>query len=299
MATMVLTSIILWAILVLTSAFLYYVHRVEPRRLQTEHVKVRLQRLPAKLEGLRIAHLSDLHLQQCRHAMEIGRQAVEMVMAQQPDLICITGDMAHRSWHAHLACRTLSPLQAEYGIYAVLGNHDMDQSLELDLLSDRSRHVAVRDWIAEAESAGIGLLVNRHRLLQIRGHKVVLVGIGDPSCGYDDLEAGLADAPTGDLHILLSHSPDIFDDPLAEWADLILCGHTHGGQLQLPFIGAPWAPVWHRRDRASGLMRVSDDTLAYVSRGAGSGTRARFNCLPEVTVLELAAGRAEGLRIVK
>jgi|LSQX01.1.fsa_nt_gb predicted MPP superfamily phosphohydrolase len=296
---MVLTSLILWAILGLIAAFLYYVHQIEPRRLQTEHVQIRVRRLPGELAGLKIAHLSDLHLQNSRHAMEMGQQAVALATAHSPDLVCITGDMAHRSEHAALACHTLAGLEAIHGVYAVLGNHDMDESLELDLLARRDERVSVREWMSYAENAGISLLANRHQLVKICGRNVVLVGVGDPSCGYDDLQAALADAPRGDLHILLSHSPDIFDDPLAEWADLILCGHTHGGQLRLPVIGTPWAPVWRRRDRASGLMRLSNDTVAYVNRGVGSGTRARLNCPPEVAMLELATGFDEGLSVVK
>jgi predicted MPP superfamily phosphohydrolase len=296
---MLLTSLILWAILGLIAAFLYYVHQVEPRRLQIEHIQVQLPGLPQELSGLRIAHLSDLHLQDSRHAIETGQNAVAQAMAQSPDFICITGDMAHHSVHAALACHTLSGLDAAHGTYAVLGNHDMDESLELDLLAKRHERVTVRQWLACARNAEIILLVNRHHVLDIGGKTVVVAGVGDPSSGYDDLEAAVADAPESDLRLLLSHSPDIFDDPRAEWADLILCGHTHGGQVRLPGIGTPWAPVWRRRDRASGLMRVADGTVAYVSRGAGSGTRARFNCPPEVTVIELTPGYAEDLRIVR
>ena len=296
---MLLTSVILWAILLLAAAFLYYVRYVEPNRLETEQVQVQISGLPAELAGLKIAHLSDLHVRNSRQALTIGRQAVADIMAHKPDVVFMTGDIGHRSWHAGLVSEVLEPLAAEYGVYAVLGNHDLDYSTEMSVFWDTCTRVALPEWVAAMNAIGVDLLFNEHRCVQVNDTLVVIGGVGDPSCGYDDLAKALADAPRGDLNILLSHSPDIFDEPGVEWADLILCGHTHGGQLQLPCIGTPWAPVWRRRDRASGLMRVGEDTVGYVSRGAGAGTGVRFNCPPEVAILTLSDGYAENLKVVK
>ncbi len=296
---MLLTSVILWAILLLAAAFLYYARYVEPNRLETEQVHVRISRLPAELAGLKIAHLSDLHLRNSRQAMTIGRQAVADIMAHEPDVVLLTGDLGHRSWYAGLAGEVLEPLSAEYGVYAVLGNHDLDHSAEVWVFWDTCKRSVVPEWATAMNAIGVDLLLNEHRRVQVQDKLVVIVGVGDPSCGYDDLAKALADAPRGDFNILLSHSPDIFDEPGVEWADLILCGHTHGGQLQLPRIGTPWAPVWRRRDRASGLMRIGEHTVGYVSRGAGAGTGARFNCPPEVAILTLSDGYAENLKVVK
>ncbi len=296
---MVLTSITLWTILLLVVALLYYVRRVEPNRLKTEAVPVPVSGLPAELRGLKIAHLSDMHLRESEQSISISRQAVAEIMTRQPDLICITGDVAHRSECVDLACKVLSPLAAEHGAYAVLGNHDMDQSLELTWFCEKTREIAPAEWVTRMAAIGVDLLLNEHRCLRVRGRLVVIVGIGDPSCGYDDLEKALSGAPRGDLNILLSHSPDIFDNPRVEWANLVLCGHTHGGQVQLPGIGAPWAPVWRGRRRAAGLMRVGERTVAYVSRGIGSGTLARLNCPPEVTMLTMDAGDAANMKMVR
>ncbi len=296
---MLLTSIILWAILLLAAAFLYYACRVEPRRLATEQVRVHSGGLPAELEGFKLAHLSDLHLRNSRQVIAIGRQAVAEIMAQQPDMILLTGDLGHRSWYADLAAEVLEPLAAEYGVYAVLGNHDLDHSPEMSVFWDTPTPVAIPEWVAAMNAIGLDALVNEHRCVEVRNRLVVIAGIGDPSCGYDDLAKALAEAPDGDFKILLAHSPDIFDEPGVEWADMILCGHTHGGQVQLPYLGAPWAPVWRHRHRAAGLMRVGEHTLGYVSRGAGAGVVARFNCPPEVTILTLSEGYADHLRLVK
>ncbi len=295
---MVGTSIILWAALLVAVALIYYVRHVEPTRLQIEQVEVHLDRLPRRLCGLRIGQISDTHLRNSPRTVAMAARAVAETMAQRPDLVCITGDVGHRSWHVDVAARLMAPLAAEHGVYAVLGNHDMDEALELEAFEEKGDSIPVPDWMAKMSATGIEVLFNTHRCLRINDSLVVIAGVGDPSCGHEDLAAALADAPHGDLHILLSHSPDIFDDPLAEWADLILCGHTHGGQLQLPYIGTPWAPVWRRRDRAAGLMRVTPDTVAYVSRGVSSGVRARLNCPPEVAVFTLADGHDDDLRVV-
>ncbi|MEI6502766.1 MAG: hypothetical protein WCP21_17290 [Armatimonadota bacterium] len=124
---------------------------------------------------------------------------------------------------------------------------------------------------------------------------MVICGTGDASCGYDDLPRALHDGPRGALHLLLSHSPDIMDEAQADWADLVLCGHTHGGQAKLPWLGTLWAPVWRDRRRSEGLFRVGD-ALCYVTRGVHGGIRTRFLCPPELTLLTLTAGPGDPVR---
>lgn len=292
-------SIVLWLAFLLAAIFIYYVRYVEPSRLVTERVRVQIPDLPKELHGLKIGHLSDTHIRDSDFAREMAERGVHAVMATQPDIICITGDIGHRSCNADSAVDILMTLETEYGVYAVPGNHDMDESLELAVITDKINVTSIPEWSFKLEGIGIDMLFNEHRLITVGSSTVVIVGTGDASSGYDDLDTALKNIPHGDLNILLSHSPDIFDEPSAEWADLILCGHTHGGQLQLPLIGAPWAPVWRRRDRSQGLMRVGAKTVAYVNRGAGSGTRARFRCLPEVAVLEMTPGYDDSLHVVK
>lgn len=296
---MIVTSIVLWTAVAALVVFVYYVRFVEATALRVERVEVAIRDLPPQLAGLRIVHLSDLHLRNRPRALELGLRAIELAMAEEANLVCITGDIGHRSWHIGQAVKVMAPLDAEYGVYAVLGNHDLDRSLELNTFRENVDLDTVQRWIEGMETIGVDVLFNEHRRVTVNGHMLAVAGVGDPSCGFDDLSAALADAPLADVRILLSHSPDVFDEPGAEWAHLILCGHTHGGQIRLPLIGSPWAPVWRRRDRASGLMRVGPDTVAYVSRGSGAGTAARFHCPPEVTVLTLVQGCMDGLRVVR
>ena len=295
---MIVVSVVLWAAVVAAFVFIYYVRHIEARALGIERVTVAVRDLPDQFEGLRIVHLSDLHIRDRKRALELGTQAVGLAMSEGADFVCITGDIGHRSWNLEQAVTVMARLEAEYGVFAVLGNHDLDRSLELNTFREAVDPGIVERWRQGMETIGVDVLFNEHRSVAVDGGMVTVAGVGDPSCGLDNLPAALLDAPSADLRILLSHSPDIFDEPGVEWAQLVLCGHTHGGQIRLPWIGSPWAPVWRRRDRASGLMRLGAGTVAYVSRGSGAGTAARFRCPPEVTVLTLTQGYADELRIV-
>lgn len=294
---MIATSILLWTLVLLALAFIYYVRYVEPAQIVTERVDVKLEPLPRQLADLRIGIFCDTHMREDDWVNDLARQAVRRVMNEKPDIIFLPGDMAHHSYYLDIAAEVLEPLSAPYGVYSVIGNHDQDLTLGLTPLGPTPTVVSVETWMERMEEVGVNLLYNQHHELVINDTTVVIVGVGDPSCGLDDLTGTLENVPEADLHLLIAHSPDIFDHPAVHWADLIVCGHTHGGQIQIPGIGSPWAPVWRDRHRACGLMRVGNDgTMAYVSRGVSSGTRARFNCPPEVAILTLTEGRAEDVR---
>jgi uncharacterized protein len=155
----------------------------------------------------------------------------------------------------------------------------------------------VAEWRQTIESAGVKVLHNESTVLELKGRRVVIAGVGDPSCGWDDLPQALSGNPSGEVHLMLVHSPDLLDEPATDWADLVLCGHTHGGQMTLPGIGSPWAPVWRDRRRSEGLIKVGE-ALCYVSRGVGAGIRTRFRCPPEVCQLTLTAGAADNPRVL-
>lgn len=285
-----LTTLLLWGLAVGAFAFVVYSFRVEPQRLTLTRVRASIPRLPAELEGLRLAHLSDLHIkgEHKPFPLQMARRAVALALEQRPDLVCLTGDLGQASRYIGLAARTLQPLTT-HPTFTVMGNHDHDKMLESEFLGRPEENLTAEQWRAVAQQHGLQVLVNETARLQVRGRQVIIAGSGDPSCGWDDLPATLAEEPEGDLHLLLSHSPDIIDEPTADWADLVLCGHTHGGQAQLPWFGTVWAPVWRDRRRSDGLFAVGH-TLCYVTRGVGAGIRARFLCRPEVCLLELTAG---------
>lgn len=292
---MIATAIALWAALAIALAFIYYVRYVEPMRVGLTRVEVPLEGLPEAVEGLTIAHLSDFHLRPTRTSERICRQAIELAKSADADLIVITGDLTDGYDLLDLSVERLTGLSAPLGVWAVLGNHD-DYCYRSFILRAPKPPTEEQRRAALA-SLGIQLLANETALLQVSDAVVALAGVGDISAGRDDLPAALAGAEGADLVILLSHTPDILDESEVEAADLVLCGHTHGGQLTLPGVGSPWAPVWRDRRRSSGLMRAGWQ-MCYVSRGVASATQARFRCPPEVALLVLRRGAPEGVRSV-
>ncbi|NPV45403.1 MAG: metallophosphoesterase [Armatimonadetes bacterium] len=290
------TTIVLWALVALVAAFFWYSHYVEPRRLGLTRLRVSIPRLPEALEGLTLLHLSDLHVTGDRDDFggEMARRAVALAEEVPADLICLTGDISQASRAIDVAAEILRPLTSR-PVFVVMGNHDHDKMLETELALRRIRRVPADEWCATLEATGARVLRNEHVSIELRGCTVIIAGCGDPSCGWDDLPQTLAGKPRGDFHLLLVHSPDMMDSPDTAWADLVLCGHTHGGQLRLPGIGSPWAPVWRDRHRAYGLLRFGT-TLCYVTRGVAAGFRSRFLCPPEVVEIVLTRGPGDPAR---
>ena len=291
---MIATAVLLWSLVALLVAVGMWGLFVEPNRLEVTDLDVPLPRLSPALEGLTIGHLSDWHLSGRAAPRRVAERACREIMARRPDLICLTGDLVREVVYLPEAVALLRTLAAPLGVFLVLGNHDCDASIEDMLYGRLADDGAEAAWRAALEGSATVLLDNESRVVEARGVRVALAGVGDTTVGSDDLPRALAEEPQGDLQILLSHSPDILDDPESGWADLILAGHTHGGQLVVPGYGSAWAPVWRLRHRASGLWRLNG-TLAFVTRGVGSGLRLRLNCCPEVAVLTLHRGSSEAV----
>ena len=288
---------LLWLLASLLVAFAIYSYFVEPRQLRLTRRTVPVPGLPAELDGLRLAHLADLHVkgEHQRFPQEMARRAVALVQELQPDLICLTGDLGQGSRHVHIATRLLQPLSSRLA-FVVMGNHDHDKMMEHEFSGPPETRAGMPEWRERVTAAGFVVLHNECTTLTVRGRRVTIMGVGDPSCGWDDLDQVLpaGASPDGDLRLLLVHSPDLVDDPRTDWADLVLCGHTHGGQVRLPGVGTIWAPVWRDRRRAAGLFAVGE-TLCHVTRGVSAGIRARFLCWPEVCELTLRRAEPTGV----
>jgi predicted MPP superfamily phosphohydrolase len=267
---------------------------VEPCWLEVSKVQVGVQGLPPALDKLTVAQLGDFHLGQHVSRDQV-RRAVEMTNALAPDLIVLTGDFVTGSASYSAACaEELAQLKAPYGVYAVLGNHD--NWTDADEVS------------ANVEAAGIVVLRDEARGIDIGGSRVWLLGIedtgftagffggsfGDFKAIWDEKRQRLAEmlerVPEGEPRLLLAHNPD-FTEMLPEGRiDLALCGHTHGGQVRVPLLGAPVVPSFFGSKYASGLVR-GPSTLVYVNRGIGLiPPVVRFNCRPEVTLLRMVPG---------
>ena len=258
-----------------------YMSRVEPFRLQLRQVRVRLRRRSAA-GPLRLLHLSDLHycdaasLERVRHAIRMGLEA-------GADLACITGDFitTHPPQPQEYAA-VLRELSRRVPAYACLGNHDGGRwaashggPLEV---------TEMRDLLA---AAGVHCLSNEACEVRLANGGLVLVGMGDLQAGDLDPARAFHGPITAALpRVALCHNPDAKERLEPYPWDLLLCGHTHGGQLRLPLLGTPFAPVRDQR-YVTGLHEWSG-RLLYVTAGVGNVHGLRLNCPPEVSLLTLA-----------
>ncbi len=272
----------------------FYITRLEPGWLELERLTVTLPALPPALAGLTIAQLSDIHLG-ASVAVELLQRAVSLVNAAAPDLVVLTGDfVTGQAEYSRAAAEALAALQPRYGSYAVLGNHDVWTNA---------------DFIAaQLARAGITVLRDARARLKINGAPLWLLGIEDRGYtsmsrwgGSGDFAAFqrqwqsahvalrdlLSDIPLSEPRVLLVHNPDFTEMLPPAHVDLALCGHTHGGQVRIPLVGAPMVPSCFGQKFIGGWVQGAQ-TQVYVSRGVGLIPPAvRFNCRPEVTVLRV------------
>jgi hypothetical protein len=264
------------------SATTGYALALEPGWLQVKQVSVRLPGLPPGLDGLTIAHLTDLHWGAYTGLREV-RAAVEAANALQPDLAVLTGDYVLGSADFAVPCAAeLAALRAPLGVYAVAGNHDYWTDID-----------AVSDALA---AAGLPLLRNEARQVQVGALALWLAGVDDVYERHDDLAAALAPIPPGEPVLLLVHEPDFAVQTAFASRPILLqlSGHSHGGQVCLPFVGRPILP-WLGRLYPAGLQNVPGaDLQVYTNCGVGViNPPVRLNCRPEVALLTLhAAGAA-------
>ncbi|MBL8093094.1 MAG: metallophosphoesterase, partial [Anaerolineales bacterium] len=253
-----------------------YAARIEPRWIRVERRGLRLPRLPRAFDGFTLAQISDLHFGRAVDPAYL-LAACERTTALRPDAIAVTGDFVSRldNGEAQRVQEAVGRLRAPYGVYAVLGNHDWWTSPAI-----------VRQAV---QAGGATLLTNTSVALSRGSDRLHLAGVDDIWEGRHDLSAALASIPAQAGVILLAHEPDYADTVAADGrVDLMLSGHSHGGQVRMPFRGAPILPQWGRKYPA-GWYTIQGLQL-YTNRGLGTSEIAvRFNCPPEITLLTLQA----------
>ncbi len=254
---------------------------VEPFRLRVGRHECKI-RAPAPDRPLKLLHLSDLH---ASWAVSLGfiEEAVELGLQLKPDLICITGDFITRQYAAFDAyARVLARLSAAAPVFACLGNHDGGRWARVNGGYESTEHV--RQLLQQSR---IELLHDRCATLRLNGREVILTGVADAWSEDLNLAAAFPPAAAGGdaTRILLSHNPDTKEFLKFHPWDLLLCGHTHGGQVVLPWLGAPWTPVRDQRFIAG--LYSWDHRWIHITRGVGNVHGLRFNCPPEVSLLAL------------
>jgi predicted MPP superfamily phosphohydrolase len=253
-----------------------YASFIEPNWVEISHLKLTLPRLPVEFDGFRLVQISDIHQDRWMTPERIAH-IVHTVNRLKPDCVTITGDFVTREVdirYEHMVA-SLSDLSAKEARLAVLGNHD--HWSDPDLVRQIIRH------------SGLTNISNSTLTLERGEARLHFAGVDDYWERQDDLDLVLQQLPESGCAILLAHEPDYADisAPTGRF-DLQLSGHSHGGQVVIPFMGPPVLPSYGKK-YPLGLYQVGE-MLLYTNRGLGMiFPRVRFNCRPEITVFTLQA----------
>jgi predicted MPP superfamily phosphohydrolase len=250
-------------------AFFVYAFFVEPNMLDVTKISLSFDKLPVSADGIKIVQISDFHYN--RDAL-IYEKTLRKIAELKPDIIVITGDFTgSRGNDAAVSyCKRIVSLGKP--AFAVMGNWD-------------HKTVAAYTLKNSLTKAGVRVLTNENVEFMPHFH---IAGTDDSYTGFADLQKTFSGIPEGDFVLLLTHAPDIIYDAAQYKPDLVLCGHTHGGQVKIPFIKkALYVPSIYGSRFLEGLFRVNG-VYMYVNRGIGeSHLRMRFLSKPEITVFTL------------
>jgi predicted MPP superfamily phosphohydrolase len=238
-----------------------------------QHLELEFENLPQNLHGFRLLHLADLHIDGVNGLAEI---VADRVAALPADLCVMTGDYRFAmegpcdAVYSGMAT-VLSGVRTEHGVLAILGNHDES------------------DIAVELETLGVRMLINEAVEITRGGDRLWVIGVDDPHhYGCDDLKSALESVPADAFKVILAHSPEMYEEAAAAEIHLYLCGHTHAGQIRLPGIGGPLTNADCPRAYTHGRWQHRG-MLGYTSAGVGcSLLPVRYNCPPEIALIELA-----------
>ena len=253
---------------------------IEPSRTIYRKHEIHVKGWPRELSGFSIAFITDFHIGSLHITPEKARNIVSATNALNPDLVLLGGDYVIQDViggtpvPSREIAGILSALHAKHGVYGVLGNHDQwDGGPRM---------------LREFKNAGIAMLEDTAAFIEVGNQGFWLAGISDFNEGRHDVEKALSPIHTNAPIIALTHSPDIFPNVPSRVA-LTLAGHTHGGQVYVPFLGRPVIPSIYKQRYAKGLIE-ENGKLLFVGTGIGIGTSiipARFLTPPEVSILKL------------
>jgi len=261
-------------------------------RFKIHKVKIKFEELPKNFEGLRIVHISDLHLGSFNFRYHILDRAVRLINHLEADFIFFTGDLVNNhAWELKGWQRVLNKLEAKRGKYAVLGNHDYgDYSQWKSLKAKQSNFGLIKYFF---KRINFKLLLNEADVVEINGENIAILGVENwgnpPFKQYGDLKKSLKNVADIPFKILLSHDPSHWNEEVVERTTiaLTLSGHTHGMQAGIKFKNINWSPIQYKYKHWAGLYKHNKQYL-YVNRGLGwLGFPGRLGMRPEITFIEL------------
>lgn len=247
---------------------------IKPVPPQVTYHEVSIPNLPPEFDGFKIVQLSDLHIGLWIRPKHV-RSIVKQVNALDPDVVLMTGDFVSiTSRYIEPSIKELSGLRTRNGVFAVLGNHDY--------WTDAAR---VTDTL---QKSGVDVLFDESRRIEAGDKHIRLLGFDDAWEGNPDYQKPFEGIQDRDVCLAMAHNPDAILSLHGKPVNLLISGHTHGGLINLPYIGPVFCIGKLPRKYSSGMFTFGDTRL-YVSRGIGSGTIAcvRFRCPPEIPVFVL------------
>lgn len=267
-------------ILVLMGTGVYIDARyIEPKVVDIKKIKIETKALSEKTH-LKIALFSDVHLGE-HYGVEEFQKIVDKINKQHPDIIIFAGDLVDDNktfTEEEGAITLLKELNATYSKYAVFGNHDHGGN-------------GTRRYIRMMKAAEFNLLQNKQDCLVLEnGDTIKLIGIDDIVLSKPDFKKPFEGLDTESFNLFISHAPDVVEHIIDQPINLQVSGHSHGGQVRLPFVGAPSTVPPYGRKYVKGMYRPEEkeDMLLYVNVGIGTSQLPyRFLNLPEITIFEL------------
>lgn len=247
----------------------YYSLFIEPDKLEVNHYTIK----DSALKGVKIVFASDFHIKP--HQQKRLEKVVELINLENPNLVLSVGDFV--SGHSKSMtmpiediAKSLGKIKSKYGFYTTLGNHDGWYGA---------------DYVAKnLEDNRIKVLNNKNTSIQINNKTVYIAGIEDLMTGKPDIYKALENTKTP--VILLTHTPDIFPK-LQQSVNLVLAGHTHGGQVRLPLLGPIFTASSYGDKYSKGLTTTKNGNKMITTKGIGTSILPiRFNCVPEIIVIE-------------
>ncbi len=261
---------LLLAALLLTAVFLH------PRMYSVaiREYSVQVHNLPDDLDGFTILHLTDLH---SKRFGEGQRELLQLIRQCDYDIVAFTGDMVDRRRPSIEPAADLIRGLQDSDMFFVPGNHD-----------HAADYPAVREVLVDM---GVEILENRAVRRAVGQAHLWLVGVDDPSLGRANLTAALSDVTDDFPRILLAHAPAIYHQASEEELDVVLVGHTHGGQVRLPFVGAVYVPGQELFPEFDRGKFVSNEATMIINAGLGESVwPVRFFCRPEIALITLRSG---------
>lgn len=263
-------------LVILIVLFCFWGFLIEPNIIKVERLTIRIKNLPNSFNNLKIVHLTDTHL---TNFGKKEKKVINIVSRLKPDLIVITGDIIDERTRDLKPCRLFfEGLSKNYQgkIFAVYGNHDhLTKKFE-----------GLGNVLKEN---GVCVLDNESRKLCKGKDFIYLIGVDDPYLGYDDIDKATNGLEKNRIKILLAHSPDIHKGAKDKNISLILVGHAHGCQVNIPFLCNLFLPLRYSKKYKMGLFK-SGSTYMYVNRGIGEVIApVRINSFPEIGLIKLVS----------